>query len=546
MKNSTIKTNLFRVRYIRHDGGKQLKILAKIGYSANNKFNELKRFEITVRDKFNNIYLVSDHQYKRLKAQPPTAERLHLFEIETKIKKIVLDLISEGKNFSVKDINNRLYLIQSEEAVDTKVKSWNEFLNKINYGGEDFEYQREEIDRIEQAIEDATNQNGVLTDEDIDNIKDAVGIEIQIEKEKEYVKTLSLDERYEKRSFDKNNIIEVFGFCWSKTSKNGDPYVADSYKSIIFHLADYILNGDAVNNSIKNFNLKWVENFLSYKIKHGFPKTHFRGYTPFDVFTFKDSFLKAPREDFKVASFQRLVKILKQYINILQKERLLPVTVINTKLFDASDYISRNANSDNYTKIEYTLEYEEIEQLLNASFENQQMQLAINMYIIQMFAGGLRPVELYKGNLRFTDSYVSFYRSKNKTISKNPILPEVRDVLKKYPDGLPQFLRIDIYRKQLKLVADHFKWERIIEEPNTKVKPVNHTIQHKLKDVFLPLTARKTFINYLANLGLPDELIIQFTDHTDVRILKHYKRKLNLEQKRRIIQKLMEDFAKSA
>ena len=542
MKNTKIKTNLFKVRYRREDEKQQLKILVKVGYQSDNKFNELKRYEVTIRDKLNNIYHVTDHLYQRLKALPPTPERLYLFEIETKVKKIVLELINKGKNFSVNEINNRLYSIQSEEVVDTKVKSWNEFLNKINYGKEDFVYQHEEIERIEKAIEDAANQNHILTDEDIENIKDAVGIEMQIEKEKEYVKTLTLDERYAKHKFDKNDIIEVFGFCWSKNTKNGDPYIASSYRLLIFHLADYFINGDRVSKSVKNFDLKWVENFLSFKIKKGYPKTHFRGYTPFDIFDYRDSLNKAPREGFRVASFRKLVKILKQYINILQKHALLSVNAINTNHIDASDYISRTANTDNYTKIEYTLEIEEIEQLLNASFDDQKMQLATDMYIIQMFSGGLRPVELYKGNIRFTDNSVTFYRSKNKKITKNPILPEVRDVIKKYPNGLPQFLRIEIYRKQLIKVAKHLKWNRIIEEPNTKLNPKTDTIPHKLHEVFTPLTARKTFINFLANLGLPDELIIQFTDHSNVQILKHYKRKLNLEQKRKIIQKLFEDF----
>jgi hypothetical protein len=544
MMKTTIKTNLFRVRYRRDDGSKQIKVLAKIGYQADSKFNELRRFEISVRDKFNNLYTVTDHQYERLRALPPSLERLFLFQIETKIKKIILELIEERRDFTTKDINDRLYSIQTEEYGDIKVQSWNDFLNEINHGKIDTKFQREEIDRIESAIEDAISEGDVLTEEDIDNIKDSVGIDIQIEKERESVSHMTLDERYAKGKFDRNNIIEVFGFCWSKNSKNGDPYVANSYKSLLFQLTDYILNGESVSTSIKDFNLKWVEDFLSFKAKKGFPKTHLRGYTPFDLLEYKDSIISAPREGYRSASYRKMVKVLRQYINILQKKRLISTQAINTNHFKASDYISRDANTDNYTKIEYTLEYEEIEQLLNASFDDQQMQLATDMYIIQMFAGGLRPVEMYKGNIRFTDTYVSFYRSKNKKISKNPVLHEVRDVLKKYPEGLPPFLKINIYREQLKKVSRHFGWERIIEEPNTKLNPESDTIENELQEIFSPLTARKTFINYLANLGLPDELIIQFTDHTDVKILKHYKRKLNLEQKRKIIQKLLEDFSK--
>ncbi len=544
MNKTTIKTNLFRVRYRRDDGSKQLKVLAKIGYQADSKFNELRRFEISIRDKFNNLYPVTDHQYEKLRTLPPSIERLFLFQIETKIKRIILELIEERKDFKSKDINDRLYSIQTEEYGDIKVQSWNDFLNEINHGEIDTKYQREEVDKIESAIKDAISEGEVLTGEDVDNIKDSVGIDIQIEKERESVSHMTLEERYAKGKFNRDNIIEVFGFCWSKNSKNGDPYVAESYKSLIFQLTDYILNGDSVSHSIKDFNLKWVEGLLSFKAKKGFPKTHLRGYTPFDLLEYKDSIISAPREGYKTASFRKMVKVLKQYINILQKKRLISTQAINTNHIKASDFISRDANTDNFTKIEYTLEIEEIEQLLNAKFDDQQMQLATDMYIIQMFAGGLRPVEMYKGNLRFTDSYVSFYRSKNKKISKNPVLHEVRDVLRKYPEGLPTFPPINIYREKLKEVARHFKWNRIIEEPNTKLNPETDTIEHELQEIFLPLTARKTFINYLANMELADELIIQFTDHTDVKILKHYKRKLNLQQKKKIIEKLIQDIGK--
>ncbi len=107
---------------------------------------------------------------------------------------------------------------------------------------------------------------------------------MQIEEEKKFVKTLNLDERYAKQIFDKNDIIEVFGFCLSKNPKNGDPYVAHSYGSLIFHLADYFINGDRVSKSVKSFDLKWVDNFLSFKIKKGYPKTHLRDYTQYLTF----------------------------------------------------------------------------------------------------------------------------------------------------------------------------------------------------------------------------------------------------------------------
>jgi len=181
--------------------------------------------------------------------------------------------------------------------------------------------------------------------------------------------------------------------------------------------------------------------------------------------------------------------------------------------------------------------------LLTASFVDTKMQLATDMYIIQMYAGGLRPSELYNGELRFESDYVAFYRNKNKKIAKNPILPEVEAVLKKYPEGLPKFLSIEEYREELKKVALELKWNRRIDVPNTKLDADKPTANFKLHEIFYPLTARKSFVNYLANLGLPNELIIQFTDHSNVKILRHYKKSLNLQQKKVVIQKLLEKWA---
>ena len=69
---TVIKTHLIRVsREREEDQKRQLKILAKVGYMADDKFRELKRHTITIRDEFNNIYRVTDKQYERLQSSPP-------------------------------------------------------------------------------------------------------------------------------------------------------------------------------------------------------------------------------------------------------------------------------------------------------------------------------------------------------------------------------------------------------------------------------------------------------------------------------------------
>ncbi len=89
---AVIKTHLIRVsREREEDQKRQLKILVKVGYMADDKFRELRRHSVTIRDELNNIYRVTDKQYERLQSSPPNEQRLKLFEIEKKVKKIVLD-----------------------------------------------------------------------------------------------------------------------------------------------------------------------------------------------------------------------------------------------------------------------------------------------------------------------------------------------------------------------------------------------------------------------------------------------------------------------
>ena len=137
------------------------------------------------------------------------------------------------------------------------------------------------------------------------------------------VSNLSYNERYKNGEYDEANIFELFGYCWSENPKNGEPLITGSYKSLIVQLNDYRFNAKP-SQKIKDFNDKWIDNFLRYLVEKGYPAVHLRGYDPFTIVKFRERFIKSERLPYKEKSFQKVVKHLKRHIDILQKYNLLP------------------------------------------------------------------------------------------------------------------------------------------------------------------------------------------------------------------------------
>ncbi|MDO9257427.1 MAG: hypothetical protein Q7U54_18045 [Bacteroidales bacterium] len=536
-----IRTCLYRKDYDRADGKKQLKILAKVGDNSTNTFHLKKRYEIIIL-KDAKKYLVTDIEYERLKKV--CEERLSLYQTEIRIKHIITDLLSAKVKINNQVIHDKLYELENRLAESENLLKWNELLG--NYS--EHEATNEDVATLENAMIELTQKQKTITDEDISDLFESIKFDDSREKLLKKIEHMSLNERYLKGHFDRSSIIEVFGYCWSTNLQKNEPYVADSYKSLILQITDYIYNSKTASPKVNDFNHKWVDNFLVYLIQKGYPKVNVVGYSPFGISKYYDKLKTAERVPYKTSSFQKAVKHLKQYINILQTVSLLPIAAVSVKAITPTTYLSRTSVKENYTRREHTLNLQELNDLQNKEFSNCNHALARDMFLIQVFAGGLRVMELYDRNLSVQGEFISIYRLKTKKITVNPILPELEKVLKRNNNQIPILMKESDYAKYLKEIAILMEWDRTIKAVNTTLdaegKSGNKVAERvdviSVKDIFKPYCARKTIVNYMSLHGFSQEEIIEFTQHMDTKTLKHYKSLLSPEQKRdMVIEKLV-------
>ena len=251
-----IRTNLFRKDYPRTDGKKQLKVLVKIIDNSVNTFRIKKRYEIKIL-KNKEIYTVTDAEYQRLKTK--CEERLSLDNTQVRIKYIIPELLAAKVKLSNQVIHDKLYEIENKLAENENLLKWNELLD--NYSKHDTDATNEDIANLEHAMIELTAEQGTITDQDISDIFDSIKFDASREKHLKRIGKMSLNERYLKGHFDKNSIIEVFGYCWSTNVLKNEPYIGQSYKSLILQLADYIYNSKTASPKITDFNHQWVDNF---------------------------------------------------------------------------------------------------------------------------------------------------------------------------------------------------------------------------------------------------------------------------------------------
>ena len=530
-----IKTNLFRKTFVREDGKRQLKILVKIGTKSLKGFIEKNRFELPIIINSEPL-VVNDSEYEKLKSKL-SDERLLIFQTEIHIKSIITDLISRNEIVNSKIIQDKLQSINKQSEEDKKLSEWNKLLKKST----DEELNINELEQMNQAISNIATEQGFITDEDISNAFESVKFEKSRLKELTKIGKMSLNERYKQNHFDKKSIIQVFGYCWSTQESNGDPFVPDGYKSLIFHLADYIFNANNVSRSISHFNDEWVRNFLKYCHKNGFPKIRIVNYTPFNIIDECSKFQEAKRLPYKVATYKKLVKHLKRYILILQKERLLDRQSVDYRAIEASDYLSRKTTINDTTRVQHTLVPSELLALQQQMFDNTEYTLARDMYLIQVFAGGLRLEELYTPKLNIQGDFINIYRFKTKHHTKNPIFDELKEVLQRYNYKIPNLLARKKYRLYLKQIAEIMNFNRKIESVGTTIGVYNEVEIYTVKDIFKPYSARKTLVLYLFIKGFTREQIIEFTGHQDIKTLKYYLDSLPAEEKARLVKEKITD-----
>jgi hypothetical protein len=529
IENPEIRTNPFKKSPARKkDGLHQVKIRVFIGSSDFGKFRKKVTLEINILDETNQPVLASSSEFDNRKSNKTL--NLTILKTEDKIKDSVVQMLKDNTKLTSPNLFNYLYKkrksLKPETMADSEETVWNDEVKKFF----DEPVPVSVWEKYKLAVfEDDTED---ITEEEMQDIADGVYLSHNRDKETKAIKSMSFNERYKSGNYDKSNIFELFGFCWSENYRNGESLVTGSYKSLIVQLNDYRFNAKP-SEWVKDFNDEWIGSFFKYLIEKGYPVVHFRGYDPFTIVKYRDRLIKSERLPYKEKSFQKVVKHLKRHIDILQKNDLIPYKK-NTKLLQASDYLKRKSKKQTYTRREHSLTVHEFNLIADTDFKDQNLNLARDMFIIAVLGGGFRTLELYNDHVYVQDNRIHIYRTKTNQTSTNPIFLQLNEVVKRH-NGLPVFLNVDDFRSCLQTIAQQLPLDRIISIPDTFINSKKDMIKVRIKEIFNPYFARKTCVTMLNYLGLSEEEIIEFTCHADKRTLKYYKGDMTIEDKERLI-----------
>ncbi len=163
----------------------------------------------------------------------------------------------------------------NQKSPSRKKKIWNDEVKKF------FQYPIPESVWEEFQFELKTNEREVITEENVSDIADGILFDHARTSRLKRIDSMDFHDRYKDGYFNKENIFEVFGFCWTNKSKNKRPYVKGGYKSVIFHLNDFRFNAKP-SERISDFNDDWIDQFLQFKVEKGAPNLHIKNYDPFN------------------------------------------------------------------------------------------------------------------------------------------------------------------------------------------------------------------------------------------------------------------------
>jgi hypothetical protein len=512
------------------DGLHQIKIRVFIGTKILGRFRNEKSLEIKLLNEDGSNLMLSSSDFAKIDSNKHL--KYSILKTELNIQKAVKTLIQDKIALTSANLSNHINQLKAAEqsaAHQNNVETiWNDEVKRFFNAPIPVPVWEE----FNLTIASDTTDN--ITEEEVDDIAASIEFDYHRGKELKRINEMNFIDRYKNGEFNRSNIFEVFGFCWSENPKNGESLIPYSYKPLIVQLNDYRFNAKP-SEFIKDFNDQWIDDFLKYKVNKGYPgDIHIKGYDPFTITKHRNKFLKAKREVYREKSFQSLVKHFKRYIDILQKYNLIPY-IKNTDLIEANDYLPRSAKKERITRREHSLTVKEFNTLAEKDFGDNRLNLARDMFILATLGGGFRPNELYSTDFYIEDNRLHIYRSKQETTSLNPIFGQLNDVIARY-NGIPDFLKIQDFRSALKEIAEQLNFNRKITSPDTRLDSTSKNVTHSVKELFNAYFARKTCVTVLNSMGLTEEQIIEFTAHADQGTLKYYKGKMTIDDKEKLIE----------
>jgi len=293
-------------------------------------------------------------------------------------------------------------------------------------------------------------------------------------------------------------------------------FAPNSYNSPKYSIDEYIKTTED-NCKATKFSSEWLSRYFDYIIKNGYS---FR----------QDGTNRQPYTVTTVTKYSKHLKRFGDYlfdeIKVLDNQEYRrfkvkhPIKKKSLLKYDTEPFINTHA----LYKKEFDFFYYFI-------FEDKQLELVRDMFVLQVWLEGLRQCDFYnlKGNNFHKDSQgaikVSFEQKKTddsviNTINQNYLVP----ILEKYPNGFDKFPKVHKYNKLLKKAAEvaglnrklRFREELAVQ---TKATEEFHEIYKKISNNW----ARNCAVSILSEEGYPDDRICKFTGHRDRKMINHYK-----------------------
>ncbi len=293
-------------------------------------------------------------------------------------------------------------------------------------------------------------------------------------------------------------------------------YAPNSYNSPRYSIEDYITKtGD--NCKAEEFSSAWLARYFDYIIKNGYS---FR----------KDG---NNRQLYTITTVNKYHKHLRSFGDYLFSE---------LKLLDQQEYrrfeLKKSKKKKSLLKYKpepyintHALYKREFDWFYAYKFEDKQLEIARDMFVLQVWLGGLRQCDFYQiSEINFhKDSYnnyvVGFNQQKTggevlNVINQNYLIP----ILEKYMTGFKEFPKVHQYNKLLKEAAKVAGLDRKLRFRNEWAIDAKAT--EEWIEIYKRISnnwARNCAVSILSELGYPDDRISKFTGHRDLDMIKHYK-----------------------
>lgn len=394
-----------------------------------------------------------------------------LSQVENRVKDAVQELIENNIKINRENILRLTYIIQENALVNDKRIASGEVI--VNEEGGAFESYDDFKEFISQS-----------DDPQYDSLKKDMGI------------------------YEKSSILDY----WDEFIRD---YAPNSYNAPKHAIEEYIrITGD--NCKVSEFSSSWLERFFKNIINNGYSLQ-------------KDGKQRLP---YTITTIVKYDKHLKHFGDFLFEE---------LKLLNNQEYkrFSLRRKSKKQSLIKYepepfintqALYKKEFDWFYYFQFDDKELELARDMFILQVWSGGMRQVDFYKlseQNFHKDSNGIKVWFTQHKTddevlntVNQNYLDP----ILKKYPNIFKEFPKVHIYNRLLKNAAEaaglkrklKFRFEYIKDDHATEI----------WMEIYKKITnewARNCAVSILAELGYPDDRISKFIGHRDMEMIKHYK-----------------------